>query len=316
MTCSEAGRALWIGPAAARVLAGTAPLRVHSVFPSAVNLEAVGTGAFLTLCGPKGVLHPHAVALEAAPSQAWQLVPGSPALSAPGSLQLQGQEGPLALALEQALRPAARPLALIPYLGRAYQTCRTRLEERGALAGDFGLAGLWRTPPPGSQAAPLNRAALDLGTAAQAWGGDDTTHRLKQAVAALVGLGPGLTPAGDDFLCGFLAASRCAPVDPALPEALSAGMANNLKRTGSISAYLLRLAIEGFWPGPLLDLAEALAGDDSAAAAEALAGLCGIGFSSGRDLATGLCFGLRINVRPARLVSRSGSQRGVPSGTR
>ena len=278
---TSSSRALWIGPAAARVLAGRAPLRVHSVFPSTVNLEAWGTGAFVALCGPPGGIHPHTVAL--ADWGAWQPRLGSPVVVTDHGLVLQGQRGPWTLALGQAQRPAARPLPRITRLGQAYRTCWPRLEEPRASTG--------------AHPAPLHQAALDLAAAARAWRPGTDAHGLNESIAALVGLGAGLTPAGDDCLCGFLAALRSAGPGRGLPEAVSRAIAANLHRTGSLSAYLLRLGIEDFWPGPLLDLAQALAEDLPSQAAEALRALCRIGHSSGRDLGAGFLLGLDLQNR-------------------
>jgi hypothetical protein len=105
-----------------------------------------------------------------------------------------------------------------------------------------------------------------------------------------MGLGVGLTPSGDDFLCGFMAAARaCSPeLIPVLAAATEAG----LHRTSRISGSLIRCAARGFWPAPLVNLAEALAGDRVPDALVALGDLGRLGHSSGADLATGFLFGL------------------------
>jgi len=52
-------RARTIGPAAAAALASAgAGLRVHSVFPSTVNLEVTGTGNCVTLCASAAAAGP------------------------------------------------------------------------------------------------------------------------------------------------------------------------------------------------------------------------------------------------------------------
>lgn len=300
MTCSEPGhRALWIGPAAGPALAGGG-LRVHSVFPRTVNLEVDGTGAFVALCGPPGGVHPHAVALDRPEDfRTWGLVVGSRARLDAGSLHLRTLEGGQVVHLAQAERPPARPLAKVIRLGGAFLQALSTLDHHLKDAGSpLGMPSLWTgAPPENPLGRSLHQAGLELGAAVAA--SPDPAHpatlRLRLAVAELVGLGAGLTPAGDDFLCGFLAAT-VATGRPGLPEALREATEASLGRTGGISAFLLQCGFHGFWPGPLLDLGEACAADRPPVAVAALERLMAIGHSSGADLATGFLFGLESGL--------------------
>jgi hypothetical protein len=106
----------------------------------------------------------------------------------------------------------------------------------------------------------------------------------------LVGLGPGLTPSGDDLLSGMLAAFRVLGGDPAFADAAGAALATlATARTTSISATLLRLAGAG-------QVAQEAAGVLLAIAAgepleQVLHTLLGIGHTSGADLAAGILAG-------------------------
>ena len=311
-------QALSIGPAAQLALPadGTA-LRVHSVFPSTVNLEVEGSEWLVALSGPMGAVYPHAVAL-ARPEDFgnWGLAVGSRACLLGGSLCLQGQAHNMVVDLRQALRLPLRTVPSIARLGGAHHACAMRLAEIQANAGcDLRMDGLWR---PGrvttALGAGLGRAALALGAAAQAFGrspgGDLAAGRraghdegeappaLGRSVAALLGLGAGLTPSGDDFLCGFLAAARTCGRSRGLPNALKDAVEKNIRRTSQISASMVRCAIRNFWPMPLVDLAEALAGECENEAVKALKELCGLGHCSGSDIATGFLFGLETLVGP------------------
>jgi hypothetical protein len=73
---------------------------------------------------------------------------------------------------------------------------------------------------------------------------------------------------------------------------LSEAVEQHLGQTGSISAFLIRCALQNLWPAPLVDLAEALAGDHEGEALVALDELCKLGHSSGADIATGFLRGL------------------------
>jgi len=127
----------------------------------------------------------------------------------------------------------------------------------------------------------------------------------------LVGLGPGLTPAGDDVLTGLLVALHrlCAGLPPhelvagepvagelaTLRAALTAVAVEAAGHTTSLSATLLGCAARGAAAGPVLEVADALAGRGGVEPAARR--LLAVGHSSGRDLATGLLLGAHTVCR-------------------
>lgn len=106
---------------------------------------------------------------------------------------------------------------------------------------------------------------------------------LAGAVDALAGLGPGLTPAGDDALAGLLL------VLGAYDRAAAVAAADRA-RTNDIARPFLAWAARGQSIEPVHRL---LAAADAGGASAALADLLGFGHSSGADLA----FGLRVALR-------------------
>ncbi len=115
-----------------------------------------------------------------------------------------------------------------------------------------------------------------------------------RALAGLVGLGPGLTPSGDDIVVGALAALDLAqearPAAAGLRDALAAALDGKIAfRTPRLSAQLLSAALAGFYAEPLLALLEALAtaGSPGALAAAADA-LTAVGHRSGTDMLRGV----------------------------
>jgi hypothetical protein len=108
---------------------------------------------------------------------------------------------------------------------------------------------------------------------------------LQAAARALGGLGPGLTPAGDDALSGILFAFR-AMGGPTVEAALVA-VARSV-RTSDLGAAVLEAAAGGFHIEPVHDLVMAAAATDPGAAASAAADLDRFGSSSGADVAYGL----------------------------
>lgn len=102
---------------------------------------------------------------------------------------------------------------------------------------------------------------------------------------SLGGLGPGLTPAGDDALSGVLFAFR-AMAEPSVEPALLA-VAGSV-RSSELSAAVLAAAAVGSHIEPVHDLVMAAAANEKAVAAKAAVDLDRYGSSSGRDIAYGL----------------------------
>jgi hypothetical protein len=101
-------------------------------------------------------------------------------------------------------------------------------------------------------------------------------------VWSLVGRGDGLTPLGDDVMCGWLAGHRALGVaTPAVDDVVR----RLLPRTTTLSATLLECAMEGEVADALADLIRAL-GTTREPGARAV--LAAVGHSSGAGLAHGL----------------------------
>jgi hypothetical protein len=115
----------------------------------------------------------------------------------------------------------------------------------------------------------------------------------ESAVAGLVGRGDGLTPLGDDVLCGWLAAHRAAGADTSVvDDALRVA----LPRTTTLSATLLECALLG----EVADLAaDYLRSLGTPAESAARAALTRLGHSSGEGLAHGIDLALSTLARRA-----------------
>ncbi|WP_327087913.1 DUF2877 domain-containing protein [Nonomuraea sp. NBC_01738] len=114
---------------------------------------------------------------------------------------------------------------------------------------------------------------------------------VRQGILALLGLGPGLTPAGDDFLTGLalvsaLSGSRLGPFAGALREVLAV----HQKRTTPLSATTIAEALDGRARASLHTLLDTLPHHDLAPARRVLA----IGHTSGTDILSGLAAGLHL----------------------
>ncbi|HLF74927.1 MAG TPA: DUF2877 domain-containing protein [Anaerolineales bacterium] len=116
------------------------------------------------------------------------------------------------------------------------------------------------------------------------------------AAQKMIGLGPGVTPSGDDLLIGFLAGLWSTtgqnPDMLAFLRAFGPELMHSAGRTNQVSRTYLYHATCGQFSSSLSHLAEAIANGDpvETAAEEAMR----IGHSSGMDSVTGLLIGLCV----------------------
>lgn len=122
---------------------------------------------------------------------------------------------------------------------------------------------------------------------------DGSSAKIARAVHGLVGLGPGLTPSGDDQVTGCLAALRFAlgPQD-ALVRAVSDAAGRCRGSTTEVGASMLSSAREGRFRGAMRSLLAALKSEDERAVRRRLDALLGVGATSGLDMADGMVAGL------------------------
>src|SRR5437762_7913726 len=170
-----------------------------------------------------------------------------------------------------------------------------RLAARAATLGPPRGFGSWLAGAP--LAFPLQAAGGRADTLARACAADDPP-RAAEAATALLGLGPGMTPAGDDFAGGAFFArallARAGIVDAAAWQAGASAVRTAAARlTHPIGAALLGDLLAGEGWAPLPDLAAALARDDEPAALDAAGRLTRLGHSSGWDLLAGFVAGAR-----------------------
>jgi hypothetical protein len=225
--------------------------------------------------------------------------------------------------------PMASPVAVgDPVVGRAGHL------RIGDLVLDVRGARVWRPAPPpvwngglaDADAGAGHRLALcaarrrtgDLLPALmRALAGLDE-GRVRRCVASITGLGPGLTPSGDDALVGLLAVlHRLAPQGEGSLAARRLGRAvvENLHRTADISAHYLRLAAAGHFGERLIALCDALAGGAPSEVGAAAEAVVATGATSGADALLGVVSGLRW-VATVRAAATPGADAllGVVSG--
>ena len=116
--------------------------------------------------------------------------------------------------------------------------------------------------------------------------------KMTDTLCQLIGLGIGLTPSGDDFLCGFLAGLRISSSVPSLiltaesdsfRQILEKKICSNLDRTNEISAAFLHCAALGQFSAPVHLLL-----NSELTAEQIYQAFSGIGHSSGIDTLCGI----------------------------
>ncbi|MDT8877986.1 DUF2877 domain-containing protein [Halomonas saccharevitans] len=118
-----------------------------------------------------------------------------------------------------------------------------------------------------------------------------------EALFGNLGKGQGLTPAGDDFLLGVLAAAHC--LRPLWPQAdqvfqrlATPGLLNTC-RTTDVSAHYLQLALAGHFSQPVQWLVyHLLHGTDDSTLQHSLHATLAIGASSGADTCAGIVYAI------------------------
>ena len=145
-----------------------------------------------------------------------------------------------------------------------------------------------------------------------------------RGVERLIGLGPGLTPSGDDFLGGLMVgltrtlesrwgesdgphAGRRYPNEQGSIKAVADSIRRHAaNRTTAISAGLLRHAAQGIGSAPVHNLVQLVLGTASTAKSKAAAlAVAGAGHTSGWDCLAGLFLGMHIGLwREGREASR------------
>jgi len=125
---------------------------------------------------------------------------------------------------------------------------------------------------------------------------------LEEALAGIVGCGPGLTPAGDDVLVGILAvlgSSLAGEAGAEAHRAMRLAVEHLAPRTTALSAHMLRQAARGFLGRMPHDLVAALASPSAADALDrAIGSMAATGGTSGADVCVGVVEAAQAFLRP------------------
>jgi hypothetical protein len=247
--------------------------RVHSVFPRAVIIAPDG-GRLLTIVPRAAGALPAGVTVDAEPGFSFDGWTGRGEAAAARSGVLRIGSGGFAVDLRPAAawRSGLADLRLDMANAASYRA-RQRTQELLTVDGRHLAFKAIAGGAPGDLAAATR--GLDAGAA-------------RSAVGRLIGLGAGGTPAGDDFLVGFVAALWASRRGDRRREAFLAEMGRTLRaclaRTSAVSAVYLEAAAEGEVSETLTRLVAAVAGGAAIGAVEAAARpAIAVGHTSGAD---------------------------------
>ncbi len=306
--------ASWDASAEALLVEG-AGLRVHSVFERALNL-ANAHGELVGLVGPAVGNGPATVVLVALPEPGLGrlgLVPGCAAEVSGGRLRI-GER------LSVDLRSARRWVPVQAYLAVSRGEALARVGEGERIAARVNppkLGGVGGADPAGGlrpllphlealagssgqgvESPPLDPVCTTawraLGALAHTWRHEDSAG-MRQAASRLTGLGPGLTPSGDDLLAGLLvAASRTCPA--AATRLAASCVAASVGQTTDLGVARVRHAAAGAIEEVQEDVLANLLGEDGGQLESTVTRAARWGHTSGLDTLVGVFFGLRLGL--------------------
>jgi hypothetical protein len=180
-----------------------------------------------------------------------------------------------------------------PFSGNPARLQRSALNCLDLLRGPLQPGLLtWLQPSLGADPMPwwLTQAMPRLNSLALALQSNDLSA-FEAAALRLLGLGPGLTPSGDDLVGATFFALRQAPRArwaAELPAVRSRVSAAAREATNVISAALLEDLLDGRSYRPLHELITALDSEDPSRIAAAMQALLRVGASSGADMLSGV----------------------------
>ena len=269
---------------------------IHSVFDSAVNLRLEDEDRLLTLLVSDGYELPQGIRIWKKDISLQTLTPGLHAAAKRGILRFDSS--PLSVDMRSApvwkCRIPELSLDLTsPVIQQAWSATwdmlnkEQRLKNTNLVADDLFQAG---TGPSLSQR--IRNPVTSLLASAE---GFDLQGALR-AAEKMIGLGPGVTPSGDDILIGFLAGLWSVAGQNrglfAFIRSLGDELVHLAKGTSEISRTYIYHATRRQFSSALSHLAEAIATGNGVAASARSA--MRIGHSSGMDSVTGLLMGLRV----------------------
>ena len=284
-----------------RIARAGVALRVQSVYRSVVNITTAD--GLLTVASPEAGGLPNGILADLGPD--WRMIglqPGIVVYASDASIGVPDAD--LEIQLDAALRWSPR----FQTSGEAADVATARWRRRTSTARTIAQA----RAPDGGFGALLHEDAHDdrIGLidvarpiVAELIDALESSERRAAADVAtgLIGLGPGLTPSGDDTLVGIEAALHA--LDSPAAGFLAPAMRGVEERTTALAATLLRHAAAGEFAERLHALLASLLGPDDETIAAAIDRATAWGATSGTDCLLGVLIGLDVAAGARRTSS-------------
>ena len=272
---------------------------VHSAFQSALNLRLIGEEGLLTLIASEEGDLPQGIRLDLPEGFSFEeFQTGERAVCRDGVLHFENS--PLAVQLNEARRwkcdlPALEFDPKNPVVAAAWSLVWEALNRRQRrMESEIVAEDLFRSSTPVLKdiSQRVSEAMHDLLLATRRYELTDAA-----AVASLIGLGPGLTPSGDDILIGYMAGLWCTVQARSERAQYISSLGERIihlsHQTNDISRTYLYHAVGGQISSRLANLAEAICrGADPGSLHETAETAMSIGHTSGMDTVSGLLVGL------------------------
>jgi len=270
---------------------------IHSAFDTAVNLHLVDAERLITLLVSDHYELPQGIRIESKDVRFQSLTVGLLAACRAGVLRFESS--PLTIDLRAAPMWKCHISELnadmqSPSAERSWTAVwqilniRQKLNKTEIIADD-----LFQLNTGSLLSQKISRPILQLISSTEQFDIEDSIH----AAEKMIGLGPGVTPSGDDFLIGFLAGlwstSGGNQGQLSFIHSFGNGLMEIAKQTNLISRTYIHHATKGQFSSSLSNLAQAIAfGSENIRAISEAA--MHVGHSSGMDSVTGLLIGLCI----------------------
>ena len=269
---------------------------IQSVFDSAVNLRLTEEDRLITLLISDHYELPQGIRIWMKNLSFQSLIPGLRAAARGGILRFDSS--PVTVDLRCAsvwkcrvpeLHVDMKPLATQQAWSAAWNLLNKEQERRNV---DIIADDLFRTNVGSPLSQRIAKPVMQLITSTEQYDIDGVIH----AAEKMIGLGPGVTPSGDDILIGFLAGLWSIVGQDqsqiSFIRSFGAELVQLAKQTSEISRTYILHATQGQFSSSFSHLAETIATDNDVEAATRTA--MRVGHSSGMDSVTGLLIGLRV----------------------
>ncbi|MCI0551337.1 MAG: DUF2877 domain-containing protein [Anaerolineae bacterium] len=269
---------------------------IQSVFDSSVNLRLAHENRLITVLISDQYELPQGIRLDVKNAPLQSLTVGLHAACRGGILRFDSS--PLSINLRGAsIWEAQLPIIDItkPIIKQAWSITwqalnrQQRLKQTDLIADD-----LFQSDKGSLLTRKLSQSVLDLLPATKRFDIEASV----EAARKMIGLGPGVTPAGDDILIGYLAGLWSTAGEDkeksAFIESFGKALLQLADQTNEISRTYLYHAIHGQFSGSLINLVNAIVSGEKEQLLSTAKDALRVGHSSGMDSVTGLLISLAV----------------------